>query len=113
MRPQQRANAAGTPAYKYIYIFFPPLPEEERNSAARASGGHRDTRANSCLAWVWFEVVFTCPRAERSSPGTAGGCVGREAAASLCLGPRCARALGEGTTPSSLSGHWSLHASDT
>lgn len=43
MRPQRRAAAAGTPAYKYIYIFSPPLPKEERNSAARASGSRRDT----------------------------------------------------------------------
>lgn len=45
MRPQRKANAAGTPAYKYIYIFFlfPPLPEEERNFAARVSGSCQDT----------------------------------------------------------------------
>lgn len=29
MRPQRKANAAGTPAYKYIYFFFffPPSPK--------------------------------------------------------------------------------------
>lgn len=29
MRPQRRAHVAGTPAYKYIYIFFffPPSPK--------------------------------------------------------------------------------------
>lgn len=44
MRPRRRADAVGTPAYKYIFFFsFPPLPKEERNSAARASGSRRDT----------------------------------------------------------------------
>lgn len=103
MRLRWRAIAAGTPTYKFIYIFS-PFPKEERNSAARGSGSHRDTRANSCLAWVWFEVVFTCPRAEQSSPGTAGGCVGRTAA-SLCLD--------WGRVQPPPLGHWNLHASDT
>lgn len=35
MRPRRRVDAAGTPAYKYIYFFSSPLPKEERNSAAK------------------------------------------------------------------------------